>query len=238
MAGRFDGRRVLVTGGATGLGLALARRFGAEGARVVVAGRRVEALGEAAATLRADGADAAAVVLDVTEPRSVREAFAVVAAGGPLDVVVLNAGVASFAPFAESDAAADATMIATNLAGAIATARAAIPLFPSRGGVLVGVASIAARRVFPNCAVYSATKAGLVAFLDVLREELRPRRIRCLAAIPGAVDTPIWDGAAGTFDRGRMMSAAAAAEAIVAAVRLEGAAAVEEIVLMPEGGAL
>jgi NAD(P)-dependent dehydrogenase (short-subunit alcohol dehydrogenase family) len=238
VAGRFSGRRVLVTGGGTGLGLALARRFAVEGAKVVVAGRRVDKLAEASAAVRADGGEAEAVVLDVADPRSVREAFSTLAASGTLDVVVLNAGVAAFGPFEDLAEADVSSMIAINLEGAIRCARAALPLFPPQGGVLVATASLAVRRTFRNCSVYAATKAGLVAFMDVAREELRSRGIRCLTAIPGPVDTPIWDRLSGDFPRDRMMSAHDAAAAIADATLLGGTACVEEIVLLPEGGPL
>lgn len=238
MAGRFSGRRVLVTGAGRGLGYALARGYAREGAHVVLAGRDVGRLAEAIATLENEGLRAEALALDVADRASIRAGFKALSDDGPLDVLVHNAGVATFAPFDELDAGDADRMFATNLLGAVDVARAALPLFPRRGGAIVAIASLAVRRTFPNCSVYAASKAGLVAFMDVLREELRPRGIRCLTAIPGPVDTPIWDGMAGNFPRSRMMTADDAAAVVVEATRLDGTACVEEVVLLPQGGPL
>jgi short-subunit dehydrogenase len=238
VAGRFKGKRVLVTGAGSGLGLALARAFAQEDAHVVLAGRNVDRLAEATAGLVGAGFSAEATALDVADKASVRAVFKALGDDGPLDVLVHNAGLATFGPFLEGDGADDDRMLAVNLGGVIDVTRAALPLFRRRGGAIVGVASMVARRTLPNCAVYSATKAGLVAFLAVLREELRPRGIRVLAAMPGPVDTPLWNRIEGDFPRERMMTAADCAQAIVEATKLDGTAAVEELVLLPEGGPL
>lgn len=238
MVARFKGKRVLVTGAGSGLGLALARAYAVEGAHVILAGRNVDRLAEAVAAVTGDGGSGEAVVLDVADKASVRSAFKALSDDGPLDVLVHNAGIATFAPFETADESDTDRMLATNLGGVFAVTRAALPLFRRKGGMIVAIASIAARKVFKNCAVYAASKAGLVAFMDVLREECRPRALRCLTVLPGPIDTPLWNRLEGDFPRERMMTSADCAARIVDATRLDGSAAPEELVLLPEGGPL
>lgn len=145
-ATEFSGRTVLVTGAASGIGLATARRLAAGGADVVVADYRAEGAEEAAAALRAEGFSAAAVAMDVTDPASVRDAvaFAVETFGG-LHLAVNNAGIGGpVAPTGEYDLDAYNRVVRTNLDGVFHCLRYELPAIETAGsgGAIVNVASI------------------------------------------------------------------------------------------------
>ena len=107
-----------------------------------------------------------------------------------------------------------------------------------RRGTIINVASIAARRPIAGAAVYSATKAGIVAFSQVLAEEMRTEGVRVGVVVPGAVDTPLWDSIPGGPDRARMLKPDDVARAVVLMAALPPHASLEDLTLLPAGGIL
>jgi NADP-dependent 3-hydroxy acid dehydrogenase YdfG len=105
-------------------------------------------------------------------------------------------------------------------------------------GTIINVASIAARRAIAGTAVYAATKAGLVAFSQVLAEELRAEGIRVGIVVAGAVDTPLWDSIPAGPDRARMLKPDDVARAVILMAALPSRATLEDLTLMPAGGIL
>ena len=184
------GRRVLVTGASSGLGRHFAMLFAAHGAQVVVAARRKDALETVVEALRASGAEAQAIAMDVRDARSVDAA---VADAGMLDVVVNNAGVALTRPALDTDDDAWQQVLDTNLSGAFRVARAAARAMVAaeRGGAIVNIASILAFRAAKQVAAYVAAKAGLVKLTEALALELAAKRIRVNALAPGYVETDL-----------------------------------------------
>ena len=193
---RFENTTALVTGGASGIGAAAARRLAAEGARVVVAD-----LNEASAREVAAEIDGAAVTMDVADTASVRAGVeAAVAAAGPIDVLINNAGTDRFAFFTQTDEALWDFVLGVNLRGVIAVTHAVLPSMHERGGgVIVNVASEAGRVGSQGSVVYSAAKAGVIGFTRAIARESARYKVRCNAVAPGPVETPLLNSAAEVY---------------------------------------
>ena len=185
---RLDGRLALVTGGASGIGAATARRLAAEGARVAVAD-----IDPAGARDVAGEIDGLAVRIDVADAASVRAGVAEV---GDVDVLVNNAGTDRFAFFVNTDEALWDFVLAVNLRGTIAVTHAVLDGMQRRGrGVIVNVASEAGRVGSQGSAVYSAAKAGVIGFTRAIARESSRFGVRVNAVAPGPIDTPLLNAA-------------------------------------------
>lgn len=185
---RFANKTVLVTGGTSGIGLATAQAYAAEGARVIVTGRDEAALDAARKIL---GAGALAYRNDAASPAASRElAAALQEEGVRLDAVFINAGVAKFAPFDQVDEALWDQSFDTNVKGAYFQIQALLPLL-NVGASIVLNGSINARIGMPSSSVYAASKAALVSFAKTLSAELLPRGVRVNVVSPGPVTTPL-----------------------------------------------
>lgn len=187
MTGRLDGRRVLVTGAASGMGEAVARLFAAEGARVALLDLDADGAGRVAAAV-----GGTAHVADVSDPAAVGAAVeAAAAAMGGIDGVVNAAGILLERPAEETTPADVARLVGVNLAGPLYVCQAALPfLFAAERATVVNVASMAALRPVVGMAVYSATKAGLLAMSHSLAYEWGPT-IRVNTLCPGIIRTPM-----------------------------------------------
>ena len=181
---RLEGRRALVTGGASGIGAAIAARLAAEGSEVVIGDINDQGAAELAAELGVGSAR-----LDVTEPQS---AVDLVAAHGPFSVLVNNAGMDEFGFFADTDPGQWQRVLAVNLVGCIACTHAALPAMQDAGyGRIVSIASEAGRVGSKGSAVYSAAKGGVIAFMKTIARENARFAITANAIAPGPIDTPL-----------------------------------------------
>ena len=178
-------RRVLVTGGGSGIGRAVARAFADGGDAVTITGRRVEALAETA-----EGFDMTCRAADVTEEGSVRALF-----DAPYDVVVANAGSGTPGKVRDTSLADWNAQIAVNLTGTFLTFREALRGMQA-GGRLIAVASTASLQGQANVAAYAAAKHGVLGLVRSLAHEVAKEGITCNAVCPYFVDTPLTDRSA------------------------------------------
>jgi NAD(P)-dependent dehydrogenase (short-subunit alcohol dehydrogenase family) len=197
-------RHVLVTGASRGIGEAIARALAAEGWRVTLAARSLEALHALRDGLpSAPGAAPVCVALDVTDAGSVERAFAAAReAAGPLHALVNNAGAVETGPTARVPLATWQRMLAVNLTGTFLCTQAALPDLlaagagvsagaHATGGRVVNIASTAAQRGYAYCAAYAAAKHGVLGFTRSLALELATKGVAVNAVCPGYTDTDI-----------------------------------------------
>lgn len=235
----FAGKVGVVTGASRGIGQSIASALARRGCTTVLTSRRMAAARPVAEGLREAGLHAKAAELDVTSEASVRELFHSIKKLGRLDILVNNAGVAHrLAPVQELDPKVWRDVIETNLNSLFLCTHYALPLM-SEGGAIVNNLSVAAQGTFPGHSGYNASKWGGLGFTNTLREELRPRRIRVVALIPGPTDTEIWE----TFmpevaHSNKMMSPDAVAQAVVDCLSLPENSVAEEIKIRPITGTI
>ncbi|HET9610274.1 MAG TPA: SDR family NAD(P)-dependent oxidoreductase [Acidimicrobiales bacterium] len=186
-------RVAVVTGGASGIGLGVARQFVADGHHVAILDRNGSAAEAAAAELQAQAAKALAVEVDVADRRSVDGAYDRVRADlGPVEILVTSAGVEAFTPLLDITPETWDRIIAVNLTGTFTCVQAAVPdMVAARWGRIVTIASSSAQSGAPNMAHYAASKGGVIALTKALAVELARRGITVNTIAPSLVDTPM-----------------------------------------------
>ncbi len=202
---RLNGKVAVITGGSSGIGLATAKRFIAEGAKVAITGRNQQTLD---AAVRELGVSALAIQGDVSSLRDLERIYATVASKlGKVDALVVNAGVyilGSLADFTEEqfDKVSD-----INFKGAFFSVQKALPVL-NDGASIVLVSSTVNGKGFPNHAAYSATKAAVRSLARSFSADLLGRKIRVNALTPGPIDTPVFDTVTSSADEAKAMAAA------------------------------
>ena len=240
------GRTAVVTGAASGMGAATARRFAAAGARVALIARRADRLDALADELGADCA--LAVPADVTDPAALDAAGALVADRfGPVDLVVASAGVMLPGPLEELRAQEWRRMIDLNLGGVLETVRAFLPALLASAerrevADLMLISSLGARVTFPGYAVYGATKAAVSYLGAAWRTELAPRGIRVSAIEPGLTESELADNVthpgqarelAGMFDQIPALSAEYVADLLAYSAALPARVSLPTVPILP-----
>jgi NAD(P)-dependent dehydrogenase (short-subunit alcohol dehydrogenase family) len=185
---RFEGRVVVVTGGGSGIGLATARRFHDEGASVAIAGRREDVLATASESI---GGAVLTVPADVSKSQDLQSLYTrVTERFGPIDVLVVNAGLKRFVPFEQTSEDDFREIFAVNTAAAFFTIQRAIPHLNHEASiVLTGLAPVNPAWRRPGTAAYSASKDALRSLTRTLASELADRGVRVNAVNPGTIAT-------------------------------------------------
>jgi NAD(P)-dependent dehydrogenase (short-subunit alcohol dehydrogenase family) len=186
-------RVTVVTGGASGIGLGVARQFAADGHHVAILDRNGTAAEAAAVDLRNDGAKVVAVEVDVADRSAVDTAFAQVRTTlGPVEILVTSAGIESFDPVLDITPDKWERLVAVNLSGTFACIQAALPDMVAAGsGRIVTISSSSAQSGAPNMAHYAASKGGVIALTKALAVELARQGITVNTIAPSLVDTPM-----------------------------------------------
>jgi len=188
---RLTGRVVAITGASAGIGRAVAERLSAEGAAVAVSARRLQLLDELAALVSAQGGRALAVKADVTSEADMQSLVTrTVDAFGRLDVMICNAGIGFHDAFEKTPTDVIHRLVDVNLMGTFYAARAALDVFLRQGtGHIIAVSSIVGRRGMAGSAVYSATKAAQIGFIEALRAEFANTGLRASVVYPIGTET-------------------------------------------------
>jgi NAD(P)-dependent dehydrogenase (short-subunit alcohol dehydrogenase family) len=192
---RLTGKRVLITGASSGIGVAAAREFAREGADVALLARSKGGLDKAAAGARAAGATAHVLPVDLTDPDAANAAVAAAAERlGGIDVVVANAAASAYGPFREISREDFDRSVRATFNTAVYTIRAALPELEASSGALVVNVSTAGRTGIPHQSPYTAAKHALRGFVSALRVELRAEGSPVSVAMvhPSPIDTPFW----------------------------------------------
>lgn len=235
-------RRALITGASRGIGNAIARSLAQAGYDVALLGRSLETLKPVQEELADLGVAAKAYAVDLAEMEGLRDRLsAVLDDFGPLSVVVNNAGMGYTGALATMPLADWQRVMDLNVTSVFQCLQAVLPtLRASGGGTIVNIASIAAKSAFPDWGAYTVSKAALVAMSRVLAVEERAHGIRVVTVSPGAVNTPIWDTdtVQADFDRSSMLTPEIVAQTVLHTILLPTEAVIEDLTLMPAGGAL
>jgi len=186
---RLKGKRALITGGTTGIGLETAREFLAEGARVAITGTNPKTLEAASKELGSEvlviSSDASKVADQKVLAEAVGKAF------GKLDILFVNAGIAELRPVEQWDEAGFDRCFAINVKGPFFLIQALLPIFANPASIVL-TASVNAHIGMPNTSVYGASKAAFLSFTRTLSGELIGRGIRVNAVSPGPIQTPLY----------------------------------------------
>ncbi|MCU0450794.1 MAG: SDR family oxidoreductase [Bernardetiaceae bacterium] len=215
---------VIVTGGTSGIGRALAQEFGRQGAKVVITGRNLAALAATEAQLTAQGIEVLALQADARrEADNQHLAQATLARFGRIDVLINNAGISMRALFNDADLDVIRQVMDVNFYGAVSATKFCLPHIIEQQGSVVGISSIAGYRGLPARTGYSASKFALQGFLEALRSEMIPHGVHVLTACPGFTASSIRERALAADgsvqgesprDEGQMMTAEECAQHI------------------------
>ena len=235
-------RTALITGASSGIGKATALAFAKAGINLALVGRDRDKLTAVAQAAEAVGVTAKTYVIDLSQLDRVAAQIAMIAAESEnLDILINNAGMAYTGSIADTPLADWQQVIGLNLTSVFECVLGILPhLRQQQSGIIVNVSSIAGKQVFPNWGIYSVSKFGLMALTQAIAGEERANGIRVTAICPGSVNTPLWDTETvqADFDRSAMLTPEMVAEGILYAVLAPAGAVVEELTIMPSGGAL
>ncbi len=235
-------QRAIITGASSGIGKATALALAKSGVHLALVGRSVARLQDVASMVQAEGIEVQIYPFDLIKLDQIKEKFEAIADNlGTVDILVNNAGIGYTNTLAETSLDDWQTVMNLNLTSAFQVTAGVLPQMRSQqNGLIINVSSIAAKTVFPGWGAYCISKAALSALSQAIALEERDNGIRVTTLLPGAVNTPIWDTATvqSDFDRTKMLTPEIVADTILYISQLPAEANIEELTLMPGGGAL
>jgi 3-oxoacyl-[acyl-carrier protein] reductase len=214
---RLKDKVAIVTGSSSGIGKAIALRFGQEGAKVVVAARRLQLCEQTVSQIRMQGGEAWAIQADVADEQQVERLMAdTVARYGRLDILVNNAGIGGGSRVEDTCTEAFDHVMNVNLRGTFFCCRAGFRQMKQQGGgVIINMSSVAGLQAWKGTGTYSASKHGIMALTKSLAEEGRPHHIKVSAICPGAVADELVDASLADIERSEKIDPFDVAEAAI-----------------------
>lgn len=235
-------QRALITGASSGIGRETAIAFAKAGMDLALVARSQAKLDDLAQELAQFEIAVKTYSIDLSQIDALKAALqALLDDFGSVNILINNAGMGYTGALADMPLADWRRLIDLNLTSVLLAIQAVLPGMRAQGkGTIINVASIAAHNAFPAWGAYSASKAGLITLGRTLGVEEGEHGIRVMTVSPGAVNTPLWDTETvqADFERSQMLTPAIVAQNILNAVQLPDSAIIDEITLMPSGGAL
>ncbi|AFY73764.1 short-chain dehydrogenase of unknown substrate specificity [Synechococcus sp. PCC 7502] len=245
MAINLKGKKALVTGGSKGIGKEVVLELINAGAVVAIASRHIpENLPELEQLSGINGTIIKAYGIDLAEVNSISARVnTIIHDLEGLDILINSAGMAYTNEIIDTPLADFQQVLNLNLTSVFACIQAVLPTMRSqKSGIIINIASIAAKQAFPTWGAYSASKFGLLGLTQALAAEEGTHGIKVMSICPGSVDTPLWDTlapeVAANFDRKAMLEAKTVAEIIMSMLTLPANAVIQDLVLMPNTGVL
>ncbi len=231
----------LVTGASRGIGRAIALKLAELGIKVVLLARNESDLTAVVREIEGAGGSAACYPLDLSDINVLPGKLAsIVEQHGPFQLLINNAGMGYTADIADTPLQDWQRVLDLNLTAAFVCIKAVLPgMRHAQSGQIVNILSIASKQAFPGWGAYCASKFGLMGLTKAIAQEVSRDGIRVTAYCPGAVNTPLWDTdtVQADFDRSQMLDTDTVAQTLVQALCLPSNAVIDELVLMPSGGA-
>lgn len=232
-------KAVWITGATSGIGKEIALAFARKGETVIASARRAQELERISSNEDVELGCIVPIPMDISDNDSILKAIGKIKSEYSISCLVNNAGISSFKNAIENDFREIETIIDTNLTGAIQLTRSVLPdMMEKKSGRIINILSVTTKKIFTKSSVYAASKAGLEAYMNVLREELREFNIRVTNIYPGATKTPIWPNEALERYSSRMMKPDVVAKVVYDTFMQNENIVPEEIVLRPVKGDL
>lgn len=232
---------IWVTGASSGIGKETAKEFARIGCKVFVSSRRVNLLERINKELLDEGCSASVEIIpcNVASESNVETALKKIHEHGSLDCLINNAGISSFKPAIENSLNEIKDIINTNLLGSIYTIKGVLPtMIKNESGTIINILSVVTKKPYLDSSAYSASKSGLLAYTNVLREEIRQHNIKIINIIPGATETNIWPDKVRSKYSEQMLQPRDIARTIVSVYLQNDRIVTEEITLRPITGDL
>lgn len=232
-----DAKIAVISGGGSGIGAAIGRTLSEAGMAVVLVGRNKDRLQRVSQYLQAEGGQATISPCDITREKDLQKlASSFKNSGAQIELLINNAGIAKTGTIRDMAYADWKKVIDTNLNGAFLFTQYLLPFVRKEYGQVLFINSVAGKQSFAKWSAYNASKAGLKALADTLRQELAADQIRVTSIFPAAVDTPIHDSLPYDWDRSKMMRADDVARTVLYCYKQAPRVSINEIDLQSQAG--